>query len=84
MSKILKGIGPDLLAGMRIVRIKAVIEYTLPWYERLFSWPWRPWRKKIFVENPSLPPRGQWYQNGNSIYMRESEAHLLMSQLNKL
>lgn len=52
-------VAPDLFGGLRICEAEHLTKteecfLRRTWRERLFTWPWRPWRatRKIFIQVP--------------------------------
>lgn len=49
--------------------IPDVVEIKLSWKERLLSWPWKPWVKTKFIDNPTAPKKGEaWIINPAYLY----------------
>ena len=57
-----------LPSGAKLFRVPGVIVVKRTWRERLFSRPWRPWRKTKTVANPSCPHDGEIIHFQGSFY----------------
>jgi len=69
------------LYGLKIIKVSLLIKQSRSWWVRLFSWPWKPWIKYEWVDNPALPGKGQCFKMENTIVMREDDAVELEKQL---
>lgn len=65
------------LNGMQVMSVPCVVRKNRTVYERLFSWPWRPFDTFEFVDNPAAPTKGDCFIASGVIYMREDDFQVL-------
>jgi hypothetical protein len=67
---------PPAYRGVPIVVVDdPVVRVRLTWRQRLWSWPWRPWRRTELRQfrATTCPPPGVWLAYGGKLYMRRDD-----------
>ncbi len=58
--------------GLKVLVKPDHVEVRRTLKERLLSWPWRPWVRKKWIDNPIFQPGAQGYRMGDTLLVKES------------